>query len=361
MFKRGLPYDPNMDEVWWKKPSAFPLILMLTAFTIIVVGGTIRISDAGESCPDWPTCFGTWSFDVSVEEQTAYWEAYPEQEDSRGIDHRYTTFEIFTEWFHRLLVGIVAIPILLNFLYVKKHEETYGPGVKKAAFLAGILLIIQAFAGYITVLFDNIDWSVALHLSLACIWSAVLLYQYLQMRLKEGADWQVMQTSDEYIGRHKGRIDAMAIAVFVLLILGAWVASTAGGQYNQGCSVGFPDGWPKCQGEMLPSMDGPGVIVQMVHRIGAIVVGIILMMGISKMKEDSRENGESTSLSKFQEWVLGLWSLNVLVGGSYIVLADANDFPEWLSLVHLTLGVGAVMFALTASLFIRLKLAMNKE
>ena len=39
--------------------------LVVITFLVIALGGLIRIYDAGESCPDWPTCFGTWGFDVS--------------------------------------------------------------------------------------------------------------------------------------------------------------------------------------------------------------------------------------------------------------------------------------------------------
>ena len=109
VFKRGLHHASSMDRDWWARPSTVPLALLAMSLLIIVVGGTIRVSDAGESCPDWPQCFGTWTFDVSADEQQQFWEDNPDHEDSRGIDHRYTTFQIFTEWFHRLLVAVVAI------------------------------------------------------------------------------------------------------------------------------------------------------------------------------------------------------------------------------------------------------------
>ena len=76
------------------------------ALLIVVVGGSIRINDAGESCPEWPTCFDTWHFVVSEDDQAAYWEANPDQIDSRGEDHRYTVFQIFVEWLHRMLVSV---------------------------------------------------------------------------------------------------------------------------------------------------------------------------------------------------------------------------------------------------------------
>ena len=56
------------------------------------------------------------------------------------------------------------------------------------------------------------------------------------------------------------------------------------------------------------------------------------------------ENG-STDLVRYAEITTGIWLLNVMVGGSYIVFAKVGDFPEWLSLLHLVVGVGAFLAA----------------
>ena len=137
----------------------------------------------------------------------------------------------------------------------------------------------------------------------------------------------------------------MTAAVGLLLVLGAWVSSSAGGQYNQCCSVGFPDGWPKCQGSILPSLDGPGIFIQMIHRFGALLVGLVLVLGLSNLRMSSKHQSGSAQLVRFAEFTTGVWLFNVMVGGSYIVFAKVGDFPEWLSLLHLVVGVGAFLSA----------------
>ena len=79
-----------MEPAWWRRPSTLPLMMLVFAILIISFGGAIRIHDAGESCPDWPKCFGTYGFDISEAEQEAYWEENPDEIDSRGVEHRYT-------------------------------------------------------------------------------------------------------------------------------------------------------------------------------------------------------------------------------------------------------------------------------
>ena len=337
-----------MEPSWWRRPSALPLLLVVMALLIVVVGGSIRINDAGESCPEWPTCFGTWHFDVSDDEQAAYWAANPDQIDSRGEDHRYTTFQIFVEWFHRLLVGVIAVPIVWNVVSTRRSRGVHGDAVANAAAFSAVLLFIQAAAGYVTVRFDNADWTVALHLSLACIFASGLLWQYMAMRIHEGVKWPFLHAATDYLDAHTKRVYSMTAAVGVLLVLGAWVSSSAGGQYNQSCSVGFPNGWPKCQGSLLPSLDGPGIFIQMIHRFGALVVGLILVLNLSNMRSEAYENEGNQALLRSAEITTGLWVLNVIVGGSYIVFAKVGDFPEWLSLLHLVVGVSAFLSAVYA-------------
>ena len=324
------------------------------ALLIIVFGGSIRINDAGESCPDWPKCFGTYGFDVSPDEQEQYWLENPDEIDSRGEDHRYTVFEIFLEWFHRLLVGIIAIPILFNVYLARKIKHDYGRSNLNASIFIAVMLFIQASAGAATVFFDNVDWSVALHLSLACIFSASIIWQYMLMKSKESINWVFLSTSKEFIQKHKNRFDAVAGSVFTLLILGAWVSSTAGGQYNQSCSVGFPDGWPKCNGSVLPSFDGPGVLIQMIHRIGALVIGFVIITALIKVRKDNLQYAESAVYSKVLTYAGIFWGLNLMLGGSYLILAKQGDFPEWISLLHLVGGVICFLVAIMCSFMIRL-------
>ena len=324
------------------------------ALLIITVGGTIRIHDAGESCPDWPQCFGTWGFAVDEAEQAAYWEANPDQIDSRGADHRYTIFEIFVEWFHRLLVGIIAVPILINAIVAQKLKSEYGEGLRNLAVVSGFLLIVQAIAGAITVYFDNADWTVAMHLSLASIFTSLLVWQYIAMRAHEGAQWAFLSTSKSFLNRQKKRLISITASVFILLILGAWVSSTAGGNYNQSCSIGFPNGWPKCQGSILPSIDGPGILVQMIHRFGAAIVGLILILTAARIRVDARDAGEGEAFSRAAEVVTGFWILNVFVGGMYIVFADSEEFPELISLLHLVFGVTSFIAAAVTLMMLRL-------
>lgn len=343
-----------MEPAWWRRPSTLPLMMLVFAILIISFGGAIRIHDAGESCPDWPKCFGTYGFDISEAEQETYWEENPDEIDSRGVEHRYTVFEIFLEWFHRFLVGVIAVPVLLNLYVSRKGIDKYGKNNFYSSVFISVMLLIQAIAGAVTVFYDNADWSVALHLSLASIFTAAILWQYKLTRVVEGANWSFIKASTKFVDNYKKKFDLIAISVLILLVLGAWVSSTAGGQYNQSCSVGFPDAWPQCNGEVLPSLDNSGILVQMIHRIGALLVGIILLMSLLKLNQQKDDYDNSEPYYKAMLFTTIFWFGNLLIGASYLIKAEIGEFPEWISLLHLLGGVTTFLVAASGPMMFRL-------
>ena len=96
------------------------------------------------------------------------------------------------------------------------------------------------------------------------------------------------------------------------------------------------------------------IIIQMIHRFGAVLVGLILVSGSARIRQDARAHEVTPVLGRITDFAAGLWILNVLVGGSYIVLADMEEFPEWVSLLHLMFGVCCFLVAVSASFFMRL-------
>ncbi len=323
-----------MGEADIRSLAKLPLLIVIMAILITIVGGTVRIFDAGESCPDWPTCFGTFGFDITSEEQEIWWEENPHEIDSRGEQQRYNTFEIFVEWFHRFLVGIIALPIFFNVFYTNKNRLELGEKVRNLAIFSAILLLIQAVAGYITVKFDNADWTVALHLSLASIFISVLVWQWLSWKQVIDPSNKLFSLSSNNAQLMKTPVIVMMIAVLSLLVLGAWVASTAGGNYNQACGVGS-EAWPLCKGEVVPELSETPILVQMIHRVAVLIAGIILFWGY---RTSITNLGKQSPLTKTVTMSFHLWATNVLVGAAYLLTAS-DGFIEWLSLLHLILAV----------------------
>ena len=79
-----------------------------------------------------------------------------------------------------------------------------------------------------------------------------------------------------------------------------------------------------------------------------------MIVGAARIKTASRQAGEPLALAGAVDFVGGLWMANLLVGAGYIVFADADGFPEGLSLLHLVLGVTAAVVAISVTMMSRL-------
>jgi len=330
-----------------------PVALIFIAAIVIAVGGIIRIYDAGESCPDWPTCFGTWGFDISPEEQAIWWENNPEEIDSRGADHRYTTFEIFTEWIHRAIAGVLLGPmIILQYLIVRAQRENLSKQTHTLAGLSLILVIWQGFLGYVTVKWDNEHWSVALHLASALIFTLTLIGLWISWRKDNG-----YRLNLDTGPKTQANLRLSALSTLVVLFVGAFVSTTESANLSCGVS-GFPNSWPLCSGEIGVLVQDVIAQSQFIHRWLVLIVGFVLLriwMTRSEWSPDIRTH-------RLMSWGTGLYGLNVLLGGAYVLSWTADSgFIEWLSVLHLLLASGIFLIFSSAILMIRLDSIDDEE
>ena len=316
----------------WKYSKGLTACLIGLTVIVIGLGGLIRIYDAGESCPDWPLCFGTIGFDISEEEQEAWYIENPDEVDSRGSGHRYTTFQIFTEWFHRILAGLVLGPlVILNWYMLRGGEEK----VKFASTLTVVLIVWQGAIGWLTVEMDNLHWSVALHLSSALAFTMSMFWLWLSLtRTQDGLpEW--LRFDYSISKKWKVRVGLLSLGAFVSIFSGTFVSTTPGA--NFGCGVdGLPDSWPLCNGKIVDSVEDVVAQSQIIHRW---FVGLMLIALIFASYSISNENSGNNVL---RNWIWGstfLFFVNTSIGAIYVLSWDLEEgFFEFLSLVHLMMA-----------------------
>ena len=299
---------------------------------VIGLGGLIRIYDAGESCPDWPLCFGTIGFDISEEEQEAWYIENPDEVDSRGSGHRYTTFQIFTEWFHRILAGLVLGPlVILNWYMLRGGEEK----VKFASTLTVVLIVWQGAIGWLTVEMDNLHWSVALHLSSALAFTMSMFWLWLTLTRTEDGLPKWLRFDYSISKKWKVRVGLLSLGAFVSIFSGTFVSTTPGA--NFGCGVdGLPDSWPLCNGKIVDSIEDIVAQSQIIHRwfVGLMLIALIFA--------SYSISNEQTGNNVLRNWILGstfLFFVNTSIGAIYVLSWDLEEgFFEFLSLVHLMMA-----------------------
>ena len=316
----------------WKYSKRLTAYLIGLTVIVIGLGGLIRIYDAGESCPDWPLCFGTLGFDISEEDQESWYIENPDEVDSRGSGHRYTTFQIFTEWFHRVLAGLVLGPlVILNWYMLKGGERE----VKFASTLTVVLIVWQGAIGWLTVEMDNLHWSVAIHLSSALAFTMSMFWLWLTLTRAEDGLPNWLKFDYSISKKWKVRVGLLSVGAFVSIFSGTFVSTTPGA--NFGCGVdGLPDSWPLCGGKIVDSVDDVVAQSQIIHRW---FVGLMLIALIASSYSISKEHLGNNVL---RNWILAstfLFFANTSIGAIYVLSWDLEEgFFEFLSLVHLMMA-----------------------
>ncbi len=86
-------------------PARIAAFAAVFAFGVIVFGAFVRLSDAGLSCPDWPTCYGKATWPGHAQDIARANEAFP--------DRPFETHKAWREQVHRMLAGTLGVLVLV--------------------------------------------------------------------------------------------------------------------------------------------------------------------------------------------------------------------------------------------------------
>jgi heme A synthase len=214
------------------------LITIFATFVLVIIGGTVRATDSGLGCPDWPTCHG---------------QLIPPAEKHTLI-----------EFSHRTAATVVG------FLFLGVTALTFGtqrknPLIFWTLFTAGVVLAFQIILGGITVKKELPNGIVALHLGTAMTFMALMI---------SAATVSIMRRRGHAVadGAGQSSFTRMALltaaAAFATLVLGSYIADS---DAALACS-----GWPLCNGSLVPGGDS-AVGLHFLHRLLAGLLGLLLL------------------------------------------------------------------------------------
>ncbi len=280
------------------------IITIVITFVLVVIGGTVRATDSGLGCPDWPTCHG---------------KLIPS-----GDKHTIIEFS------HRTAAAIVGV-LFLGVTFFTFKSERRNKLVFWLAFSAGLLLAVQIILGGITVKKELPSEIVAAHLGTAMLFMAVMIVT-ATISLMRARGYRVFPAaSDTTFNR---LAIATAATAFVTLVLGSYISGT---DASLACS-----GWPLCNGSLTPG-GGSAVGLHYLHRLVAGILGIMILGLIYQAFEERRVQP------------LLLW-LSVFAGVTYLAQALIGAANIWTELAagvvvtHLSLAalLWCVMVAISA-------------
>lgn len=263
--------------------------LVLEVLFLIAFGGAVRAMNAGLACPDWPLCFGDFIPDY-----------HP---------------QVYFEFIHRVLAGVVAIAVFVLNIKVIKHPQI-KKSIKFLAWLSFVIIIAQVIMGGLTVLLLLHAKVVTLHLALGTGLFACLLWIYMGI-----SDKQEVGAAHRPEAGMKWFSYVMLALVYAQLLLGGLVAS----HYAALVCTEFP----LCHGQWFPTFSGV-IGLQVIHRLGAYIV-TVAALGFALAVARSRVHANARRWSVL---LLGLILVQVGLGIANVLLKT----PPLLTVLHLAVG-----------------------
>ncbi len=248
---------------------------VLLALGVIVFGSFVRLSNAGLSCPDWPTCYGQATWPTQDHEIAAANESF-----ERAVE----VTKAWREQFHRHIAAALGLLVLLLALVAVRKRPV---GVTSVLVAAGLVaLSIPVYMGVDGVFASNHVMAVALFL----VAEAILLIQALRWSNADAA-----------------RLSTLILMVIIFqAVLGMWTVI-----------------W----------LVKP--IIVMAHLLGGLLtLSLLTWLAWKTTPGTALVVGEAPRLRRLL-WVgLGLLVAQIALGGwtsaNYAALACGTDFPTCL-------------------------------
>jgi protoheme IX farnesyltransferase len=261
-------------------------------YFLIALGGTVRVSDSGLSCPDWPLCHGQ----IFV-----------------ALD-----YHVLLEQFHRYAASIVSILIVsmtvLAIIYARKERQILVP-----ALIAPAFLVIQIVLGGLTVLWKLPPQIITAHLGTALvIFAMVITVGVMAVKAKPSRELPAKT-------RKFARLAITnAILVYGLLLSGSYVT-------NSNAELACP-GWPICSNPPQWAVQLGLSDINIFHRLVATFVGLVMIWTIlSALRRRNVAAGQAlVALSA------GILFIAQAIVGGLAVLLNGPDFVNGLHLALAT-------------------------
>ena len=269
----------------------FALLTAAATAVLIFAGGLVTSTGSGLSVPDWPNSYGWMMFTFPIENWVG------------GIFYEHT---------HRLIASTVGFLILVLAFWLWRAEPR--PWVRKLGFIALGAVITQGMLGGITVLWYLPDPISIAHASLAQL--VFCLTVTIALVTSPGWRQRYARRGPAPDDRMLQRVAAVTLAiVYAQIVIGATMRHTDAG-------LAIPD-FPWMFGHVIPDRWDPKIAVHFAHRVGALVVTLMILATTGHVFAHHRRRAEllrpAIALLVLVAVQVTLGALTVLSGKQYII------------------------------------------
>jgi cytochrome c oxidase assembly protein subunit 15 len=295
-----------MNELSDPTPRALRLFTKLVALStlfLIFAGAMVTSTGSGLAVPDWPLSYGM---------------LMPPMVGG-----------IFYEHGHRMIATAVGLLTLIQAFWLQRREPK--PFLRKLGWASLAAVVAQGLLGGLTVLFLLPKPISISHAALA----EIFLSLNVAIAFFASASYPRLRARRGGIGDHRLITRLLVAAVFVQMLLGAWMR-------HLGAGLAIPD-YPLSLGRIVPPFETIGVVANFSHRTFALLVAIIAVAVAVRML---RESGAPRGLI----WtILGTLAIQVTLG-AFTIWSGRN---EVIASIHVMTGAAtlalSVLLALAAS------------
>jgi heme a synthase len=284
-------------------------------FLVLLMGATVTQTGSGRGCgDDWPLCNGKFV--------PAY------------------TVESIIEYSHRMVSGIVGLLVLATTIAV--FARLRRTDAKWYAVGALFFTILQAGLGAAQIMNPQSSEILALHFGFSLIAFTFTLMLVTAVRSEERGGWT------EYLSSATRRVSPLfklcvwltTVYTYVVVYTGAYVSHTN--------SYGGCLGFPLCNGEVIPELEGATGIA-FIHRVAAYALFlIVVILSIFAMNRYSAYRSIRSG---------AIWSIILVTGqiasGALLMVLIGTDWYVIGTLLH-TVSIAllfAVLFYLSVAVW----------
>ena len=337
----ALPTTTAPNATAHTRPRGLSNLLLVVAgmvFAMVVVGGITRLTESGLSITEWKPISGAipplteadWQHAFDLYRQTPQ---YREVAGPAGMTLAGFKFIFFWEWVHRFLGRIIGLVFFVGVAcFAVKRAIPRGFGWRLTALFllggaqgaVGWFMVMSGLEGRTEVS----PYRLAAHLLFALFLFAALIWTALDLRGLE-------------TGRRPSRLTgwgAFALgALFIQLMLGAWVAGFRAGYVS--------NSWPDMNGRFVPqgidwshgtlfAMTHDPYLLHFMHRWWAWIVIAVLIIFARKVR--AVEGARPASIA-----IHSAFGTQIILG----ILTVLSGIAIWLAVLHQ--ATGALLVAAT--------------
>ena len=194
--------NPPSETPALRRFRSFGILTVVAVYLLILVGGVVRSTGSGMGCPDWPKCFGQWVPPTAASQLPAnYKEVYTAQRVAKNqklartlqrlgfaqvagsifahptqyIETDFNPVKTWIEYINRLLGALIGVFVFLAVVFALPYWRR-DRAIFWLALASFLLTGVQGYLGSLVVSTNLLPVMVTVHMALALVIVALLLY-----------------------------------------------------------------------------------------------------------------------------------------------------------------------------------------